>query len=112
MKFGEVIQNRIVQIGGISMFFVGLIGGIVAYDDRVAKCDEVKRLEEYVEKVDYRLDQKITQDNIDRLLDRIWKYEQRYGGPGVPSAPPHEREQYYFLKKQLEHERAKQKAKG
>jgi hypothetical protein len=66
--------KRIISAASGCVVLAALVGTIFTLDDRWAKAAEVKRVE-------LRLDQKILNDRIDRLQERIWKLEDRYGGP-------------------------------
>ena len=60
-------------------------------DGRWAKAAELK-------KVQYRLEQKIQQDRIDALQERLWKYDDRY--EKVTDMPQHAKDEYRELKKE------------
>jgi hypothetical protein len=64
---------------GICVSIATLAGGVVAFDTHYAKTAEVKDLSEYVCAVEKRLDQKIKNDRINNVQERIWRLEDRYG---------------------------------
>ena len=73
----------------------------------VAKTEDLIAVDEKIELVSSRLEQKITQDRINNLQQRIWMLEDRYGGPGVPLAPPEIKKEYRAIKHELELEKKK-----
>jgi hypothetical protein len=97
----ELMKNRIVVTAAVLTTALGIVGGIFAYDDRLAKCEDVKALEREVQLVGSRLDQKILADRLYILQDRIWRLESQFGGRGVPVAPQVVRDEYYHLLKDL-----------
>ena len=65
-------MTKLSTIIGISVAVCGLIGSIIAVDARYATSARV-------ELVEMRLDQKIVQDRVQALQERLWKLEDRYG---------------------------------
>lgn len=65
-------MTKLSTIIGISVAVCGLIGSIIAVDARYATSARV-------EMVELRLDQKIVQDRVQALQERMWKLEDRYG---------------------------------
>lgn len=63
------------KLSTVIVIIIGLctLAGIgYKYDQRLAKADDVKKL-------DIRLEQKIQSDRVANLQERIWSYEDRYG---------------------------------
>lgn len=63
------------KLSVIIVCIVGLftiVGGLVAFDDRYAKYDQLCQVE-------YRLDQKIMIDKLFNLQNRQWRLQDRYG---------------------------------
>lgn len=65
-------MTRLSTIIGIFVAVCGLIGSIIAVDARYATSARL-------EMVELRLDQKIVQDRVQALQERMWKLEDRYG---------------------------------
>lgn len=58
---------------------VGMLWSVYQYvDDRYAKAADVKSIQETIQKLHERLDQKILSDQIDHKQERIWQLEDRY----------------------------------
>ena len=53
-----------------------------------------------VKKIGYRLDQKIQQDRVDSLQERLWKLEDRY--PDLTKMPQEIKDEYRKLKSEKE----------
>lgn len=95
-------MKKILAAGTTLTLFLGIIGGIVMYDDRLAKSDELKEVKGDIELLGKRLQQKIVSDRIHNLQKRIWALEDRYGGVGIPNAPQHIKGEYRQLRVDLE----------
>lgn len=78
-------MKRLSTIIGISVAVCGLIGSVIAVDTRYATSARM-------EMVELRLDQKIVEDRIQALQERMWKLEDRYGKDKA-----HEMEEYKRL---------------
>ena len=63
-----------------------LVGTAFTVDNRYAKNEQVKQVEQQVQKVEKRLDKKILKDRANALQERIWKLEDRYNGKKIPAA--------------------------
>ena len=61
-----------------------LVGTAFTVDNRYAKDDQVKQVEQQVQKVEKRLDKKILKDRANALQERIWKLEDRYEKKKMP----------------------------
>lgn len=72
--------------------FVGMIVSANAY---LAKAKDLRLVE-------YRLDQKITNDKLDAIQQRIWTLEDRYEGRPVPQSVKEECRKLKEEKKKLE----------
>jgi hypothetical protein len=89
------MSNKVKTALAIVIGFISIIGSVAAYDARVAKqCD--------LEMLSSRLEQKIIADRIYQLQQRVWMLEDRFGGPGVPIAPPTVRKEYRHLLAEIE----------
>jgi len=64
---------------GIVISVGTILGGLVAIDAHYAKSSEVKEVSEYICRIDQRLSEKIQQDRINSLQERMWRLEDRYG---------------------------------
>ena len=65
-------MTKLSTLIGISVAVCALIGSIIAVDARYATSARL-------EMVELRLDQKIVQDRVQALQERMWKLEDRYG---------------------------------
>jgi hypothetical protein len=83
-------------ISAVAML-AGLVFGVSAYEEKFAKSRDLSRVEETVQLLGSRLDQKIRADRIHNLQRRIWDLEREFGGVGVPTAPPGVRKEYQEL---------------
>jgi len=63
-----------------------LVGTAFTVDSRYAKDEQVKKVEQKVQKVEKRLDMKILRDRANALQERVWKLEDRYNGKKIPTA--------------------------
>ena len=61
-----------------------LVGTAFTVDNRYAKDDQVKQVEQQVQKVEKRLDKKILKDRANALQERVWKLEDRYEKKKMP----------------------------
>lgn len=91
--------KRIVPtISGIALI-TGIIFGVGAYETKFATADDIKRVMKSVALIEERLENKIIEDRLHALQQRMWVLEDRYGGTGVPKAPAEEiRTSYRELK--------------
>jgi hypothetical protein len=71
---------------GFLIALTTLVGTAFTVDNRYAKDEQVKQVEQQVQKVEKRLDKKILKDRANALQERIWKLEDRYNGKKIPSA--------------------------
>ena len=71
---------------GFLIALTTLVGTAFTVDNRYAKDDQVKQVEQQVQKVEKRLDKKILKDRANALQERIWKLEDRYNGKKIPAA--------------------------
>jgi len=76
--------QKVTAIVGALVIIGSVVGATVRIDTRYAKTTQVYSLTEAVNYVGMRLDQKIIQDRISDLQDRIWKIEDRYRGKPMP----------------------------
>lgn len=83
-------MKRLSTITAISVAVCGLIGSVIAVDTRYATSARL-------ELVELRLDQKIIEDRIQALQERMWKLEDRYGADKA-----HEMEEYKRLRTERE----------
>lgn len=86
--------KKVSVIVGITVGLLTIGGGVVAVCDYFAKAEDLKLVE-------YRLDQKIRQDNCNRIQDRIWMLEDRYRGKDMPKSV---KEEYRTLKLRYDNE--------
>ena len=63
-----------------------VVGTAFTVDNRYAKDQQVKQVEQKVKQVEKRLDKKILKDRANALQERIWKLEDRYNGKKIPAA--------------------------
>ena len=70
-------------------------GMVVAIDSRWAKAGEVKQISQ-------RLDQKIYSDRVDRIQERMWRLEDRFGSV-CEKMPIESREEYRKLRDEKAH---------
>lgn len=91
----KVLHNKIVQAVSVLTAVFGLIAGMWMVEDRYAKAQDVIY-------VAARLEQKINSDKLDNIQRRIWMLEDRYGGQGVPKAPPEIKNEYRELVRELD----------
>ena len=61
-----------------------LVGTAFTVDNRYAKNEQVKQVEQQVQKVEKRLDKKILKDRANALQERVWKLEDRYEKKKMP----------------------------
>ena len=78
----------------ILLFVTAIVLTTLGFEARYAKSA-------YVVQVEQRLDQKITQDRVDNIQNRIWKLEDRYGLECV-DCPPVVKDEYRELQKEKE----------
>jgi hypothetical protein len=71
---------------GFLIALTTLVGTAFTVDNRYAKDEQVKQVEQQVQKVEKRLDKKILKDRANALQERIWKLEDRYNGKKIPAA--------------------------
>jgi hypothetical protein len=96
------MKKRLLQIVSAITVVLGVIGGSWAINDRFAKqCD--------LDLLSSRLEQKIVADQIYQMQRRQWMLEDRYGGPGVPVAPPVIKAEYRELLAAIERLKRKRK---
>jgi hypothetical protein len=89
------MSNKVKTALVIVIGFISIIGSVAAYDARVAKqCD--------LELLANRLEQKIVADRIYQLQQRVWMLEDRFGGPGVPTAPAEVKKEYRYLLSEID----------
>lgn len=87
--------KKIITIVSFLIVLGGAVGGLMAWSDTFAKqCD--------LEVLSSRLEQKILDDRLHNLQQRMWSLEDRYGGPEVPLAPNEIKIEYRQLKLELE----------
>ena len=72
-------------IVGFLIALTTLVGTAFTVDNRYAKDQQVKKVEQKVQKVEKRLDVKILKDRANALQERIWKLEDRYNGKKIPT---------------------------
>ncbi len=88
--------KKISVLIGVLLGLCSLVGVGVAIDAHYAK-------QEYVEKIEQRLDQKIWSDRYYRIQERIWTLEDRYPDPQkMPQAVKEELRKLRMLKEQIE----------
>jgi len=78
----------------LGALLITLVGGTVAAVDYFAKSDDLQLVE-------YRLDQKIRNDQIYDLYREAWRYENRYEGTPVCDWPHDDKERYRKIKLKL-----------
>ena len=78
-----------------------IIGTAFTIDSRYAKVNDMAEVNEYVQKVDKRLEIKILKDRANAIQERMWKIEDRYGEE-VSKMPKDKRDQYRKLKKEYD----------
>lgn len=76
-------QKATAIIGALAIIAT-VVGATVKIDTRYAKSTQIVTMSKAVTFVGIRLDQKIVQDRINDLQDRIWKIEDRYRGKPMP----------------------------
>ena len=69
---------------GFLIALTTLVGTAFTVDNRYAKDEQVKQVEQQVQKVEKRLDKKILKDRANALQERIWKLEDRYEKKKMP----------------------------
>jgi hypothetical protein len=89
MKFREVFVNRFTAWGSAAIALLALIGGFIAYDDRLAKAEPtmaaIGEVEEEVELLGKDLNYQKLIWRRNAIQQRIWDLERHYGGPGLPN---------------------------
>lgn len=94
-------SSLVKKISTVIAIIIGLctLTGIgYKYDQRLAKAEDVNKS---IQKLSIRLDQKIQDDRLNNIQERIWKLEDRYGTD--PSKMPAEtKEAYRHLLKEKE----------
>ena len=78
---------------GLVIAISTIVGIVFNLDSRWAKAAEVKKIE-------YRLEQKIQQDRVESLQERLWKLEDRY--VDITKMPQEVKDEYRRLKSQKE----------
>jgi hypothetical protein len=104
--------KRISAVIGAIAVLAGLIFGINTYETKFATAQDIENVRADIELLGERLENKIQEDRIHAIQERIWKLEDRYGGVMVPKAPPSVLEHYRELRYQLELAKAKIKRDG
>ena len=99
--------TRIVAVIGAIAVLAGLIFGINAYETKFATAEDISHIRSDIELLGDRLENKIQEDRIHALQERIWKLEDRYGGVMIPKAPAAVKEHYRELRYQIELAKAK-----
>ena len=98
--------QKVTAIVGALVIIATVVGATVKIDTRYAKQTQIQtqigQVSEAVTYVGKRLDQKILQDRINDLQDRIWKIEDRYRGRVMPQDAIEAIRQYRKEIKQLE----------
>lgn len=96
-------MKKLKLIIGILVGLLALAGGLASFDARWAKAS-------YVEQLALRLDQKIIEDRLDSVQERMWKLEDRYG-IHKDQWPPEIRDEYRKLEREAERLKIKLKEK-
>jgi hypothetical protein len=99
--------KRIFAVISAIAVIIGLIFGVNIYEAKFATAEDIVKVREDVELLGERLENKILEDRIHALQERIWRLEDRYGGATVPHAPPTILEHYRELHHHLELIKAK-----
>lgn len=94
--------KRVAAVTGAICVLAGLIFGVSAYETKFATAEDISNIRKDVELLGERLENKIQEDRIHALQERIWKLEDRYGGVMVPQAPQAVKEHYRELRYALE----------
>lgn len=94
--------KRISAVVGAIAVLAGLIFGINAYETKFATAGDISNIRTDIELLGERLENKIQEDRLHAIQERIWKLEDRYGGVMVPQAPASVMEYYRELRYQLE----------
>lgn len=71
-----------------------LVGSVVTANDYFAKSKDLQLVE-------YRLDQKIRYDRMDRIQERLWNYEDKYRGIPECDWAPQDLDEYRRLELEL-----------
>lgn len=79
LKRWDFISSHLGVILGLLSLISSLFGGFFFLDGRYAKATDTKEIKEQTRKVEQRLENKIILDRVDKLQERIWKYQDRYG---------------------------------
>ena len=82
----QVNSNGFKTTLGFLIAISTLLGTAFTVDSRYAKEEQVKKVEQKVQKVEKRLDAKILKDRANAVQERIWKLEDRYNGKKIPAA--------------------------
>ena len=67
-----MFSKKIAAILGSIVLLTGIVGGVIAVEDRYAKCFDVAKLEK-------RIDRKILRDDIRDYQRQLWDMERNYG---------------------------------
>lgn len=81
-------MKKLTSILGICVAIITIFGGFIAVDAHYAEKTEVQLISQ-------RLDQKILQDRLHNVQDRIWRLEDRY--QTIENMPDLVREEYRKL---------------
>lgn len=102
--------KRIGSIVGAIAILTGIFFGVESYETKFATAGELEAVIRNVEALSKRLDNKIQEDRLHAIQQRLWALEDRYGGIKVPKAPTEVSKSYREQK--YEAELLKQKIRG
>lgn len=82
----EMAKRIGATIGAIAVI-AGLLFGVSTYETKFATADELNQVVRDVVALSKRLENKIQEDRLHAIQQRVWALEDRYGGINVPDAP-------------------------
>lgn len=97
--------KKLATILGLIITLSTIITLLFKLDNRFAKANEVKELEQNVQqsvqKIEQRLDLKILEDRLNSLRERRWSLEDRYG-LNIEEMPQEIRDEYRRLSEEMD----------
>ena len=84
---------------------ISIVFGVYFYNEaRYASAKDLKEANEYTQKIEKRLDQKILNDNLNEIQKRIWMLEDKYDKKQIPDTVKQEYRELKEKKEQLKEE--------
>lgn len=76
--------NKLATVISILVGIPTIIGAIIVLENHWASAEDMKNIQQSIVQINKRLDQKILEDRLSNIQNRIWALEDRYKNTDMP----------------------------